>query len=580
MIDIKGTEFLLRSLVADGVEYLFTVPGGLIDPFYGALEQVGELKPVVAAQEGGAAYMADGYARASGNFGAYLCIGGPGLTNTVTALAAAYTDESAVLALSGEIANCMEGLGKFQDASAGTFNDTALIETVTKFSYSLPDHRLLHHKYRRAIKEMFASPRGPVHLSLPRDVQEGNIEVAATPVDRQLLCQQPLDAEAFRRSWDLFRSTGIKSGKGARVAALIGRGAWRDEPTDCLVRVAERLELPIATTLAAKGVFPEDHPLSLGVFGYAGTPHASEALLSGDLDLLLVLGSSMNERDSMSWSSRLSPAAGMVVVNTSNRNVGCFTDDFLFVEGHAGAFLDRLENALETCGDDLEQGRLLRREWLAGIRSSSPRFYAEETMTSGQIPIHPARIVTECRAAMPRETVALCDSGAHRAFSVHYWQAYGPREFISASNLGPMGWAIPAGVGVKAARPDRPVVVFTGDGCMQMHGLEIQTAARYGLPVIYVVFANGVLGNVWLRAHGEGAVPDEVTSLVDHDWAMFARSLGSEAETVRDPDGLAHAFDRALNSGKTYLLDVKTEKDCETPAGSFRQARAEWSYHE
>ncbi|MHB8895008.1 MAG: thiamine pyrophosphate-binding protein [Candidatus Geothermincolia bacterium] len=578
-MNIKGTEFILRSLVADGVGCLFTVPGGLIDPFYGALQRVGELRPVVAAQEGGAAYMADGYARAGGSFGAYLCIGGPGLTNTVTALAAAQSDESPILALSGEIATYMEGLGAFQDASAGTFNDTALVDAVTKYSCSVPHYRLLHHKYRRAVKEMFSAPCGPVHLSLPKDVQEGDLDISPAPVEKQLLNQQPLDADAAARFWKLFKEVDVRR-NGARVAALVGRGARHDSATGSLVAVAEKLNLPTATTLGAKGVFPENHPLSLGVFGYAGTPRASAALLGGDLDLLLVLGSGMNERDSMSWSDKLRPAAGVVHVNVSNRAVGCFTDDYIFIEGHAGAFLHQLGAVLETDGEGLEPGRLLRDQWLSTIRSSVPRFSDEETMASSQVPIHPARIVTDCRAVMPSETVVLCDSGAHRAFVVHYWQSHAPGEFLSASNLGPMGWAIPAGVGVKAALPDRPVVVFTGDGCMQMHGIEIQTAARYGLPVVFVVFANGALGNVWLRAHKEGPVPGEITSLVDHDWAMFARSLGLEAETVRDPEELKPAFRSALGSGKAYLVDVKTEKDCETPAESFREARAEWSYHE
>ena len=126
---------------------------------------------------------------------------------------------------------------------------------------------------------------------------------------------------------------------------------------------------------------------------------------------------------------------------------------------------------------------------------------------------------------MPRETVALVDSGAHRAFAGHYWESYEPRTYISATNLGPMGWAIPAGVGVKIARPDRPCAVITGDGCMLMHGLEIQTAARFGLPVIYVVINNAAFGNVWLRASQMGPEPSELTSLPDYDWAAMAKAL-------------------------------------------------------
>lgn len=135
--------------------------------------------------------------------------------------------------------------------------------------------------------------------------------------------------------------------------------------------------------------------------------------------------------------------------------------------------------------------------------------------------------MTALRTAFPRDGVLLVDSGAHRAFAGHYWSAYEPRTYISATNLDPMGWAIPAAIGVQCARPDRRVAVITGDGCMHMHGMDVQTAARYRLPIVYVVVNNGALGNVWLRAHQYGPLPTELTTVPDHDWAGFARSLGA-----------------------------------------------------
>ncbi len=174
----------------------------------------------------------------------------------------------------------------------------------------------------------------------------------------------------------------------------------------------------------------------------------------------------------------------------------------------------------------------------------------------------------------------LVDSGAHRAFAAHYWTAYAPRSYISATNLGPMGWAIPAAVGVQCARPDRRVAVITGDGCMQMHGLELQTAARYRLPIIYLVINNGALGNVWLRAKQYGALPAELTSIPDHDWAGFARALGAQAFTVREPGELDGTYQKALAAGTTALIDVKADKDCPTPVYDFSAGARAWSYHE
>jgi len=169
-----GTDFILDALAREGLSHLFLVPGGLVDPFLPALARHPELKPVVAAHEGGAAYMADGYARASGHFGAALGIGGPGLCNMATAVAAAKTDSSPVLVLSGEVPVVMEGLGEFQDASQATLDDTAVMKPLTRLSMTVANAANLSHWFRHALTSMWARPRGPVHLSLTRDVLTGD----------------------------------------------------------------------------------------------------------------------------------------------------------------------------------------------------------------------------------------------------------------------------------------------------------------------------------------------------------------------------------------------------------------------
>ncbi len=518
--------------------------------------------------------MADGYARASGRIGACLCIGGPGLTNTVTSISAAYTDESPVLLLTGAVENYMQGLGLFQDATASTYQDVQIIAPVTVESYSVPDIRLLHHKYRNAIKNMLDGGRRPAHLTIPRDVQKGEIDAQPEPISRQLLASTALDTKAAQTLWG-------KLNGAARVAILVGGGVIADEATDDLVAVAEKFSIPICTTEHAKGVMPEDHPMALGVFGYAGTHHATDAILEQDLDLLIVLGSTLNVRDSMYWSEKLAPRKGIITVNISAVHVGCHTSQQVeqFVRGHGGAFLRWLREAGDGDAKPLLDTKADRQKWVETIRSG-PRLYDVENTTSDQTPIHPARMVAECRKAMPRDTIAIVDSGAHRAFAAHYWDSYGPREFITASNLGPMGWGIGAGIGAKAARPDRPVVVFTGDGCLRMHGMEVQTAARFDLPVIYCVSNNSALGNVWLRAVKAGPIPAELNEAPDQDWAGFARAIGAEGITVKEPDQLAPAFAKALELNKTVVIDIKTDRKCSTPTQPYHEGAAGWSYKE
>jgi acetolactate synthase I/II/III large subunit len=143
-----------------------------------------------------------------------------------------------------------------------------------------------------------------------------------------------------------------------------------------------------------------------------------------------------------------------------------------------------------------------------------------------------------------------------------------------------MGWAIPAAVGVQCARPDRRVAVITGDGCMQMHGIEVQTAARYQLPIVYVVINNSALGNVWLRARQYGPLPAELTSIPDHDWAAFARALGAQGFTVRNPADLESMLQTALAARTTALVEVKADKNSPTPVYDFNAGARAWSYHE
>lgn len=408
------------------------------------------------------------------------------------------------------------------------------------------------------------SGRGPVHLSLPRDSQLTPIKVTYEPISSELTSPHALSYEDAQRSLALFNT------KMCKIALLVGKGLEEGGGAEALYQLATRWSLPFATTLRAKGLFPEDHPLSLGVFGYAGTHHARIALLESPPDLLIVLSSGLNERDSMHWTLDLSKESSLVVNQDPVEMSGQAKE---FVTGDAGAYLRfLLKQPLP-----LEATKSAREEWLNAIKKS-PRLQDPETCNSSAIPIHPARIIAEMQRALPKETTLLIDSGAHRAFAGHYWQSTLPGRYISATNLGPMGWAIPAAIGVQCARPKEQVAVITGDGCMHMQGIEIATATRHKLPIIYVVINIAALGNVWLRSHTEGAVPAELTTLPDIDWAAFSRSLGGNGITVTDPEALGPAFSAALKYAGPTVIDVKADKRFPTPVADWQEALRSWSY--
>src|SRR5581483_6432984 len=292
------------------------------------------LTPVIAAHEGGAVYMADGYARASGTFGAALGIGGPGAGNMATAVAAAKTDGSPLLVMTGEVPVEMEGRGAFQDASQATLDDTAVMLPLTRLSKTVADSRNLNHWFRHALTTMWTQPRGPVHLSLMHEALTGESEAGYVKVGPFFAGAQALSRGAAEAALDL-----IAKGGGGRIAILAGAGIEHDAAAARLKEVAERWSIPLATTLRAKGVFPEDHDLSLGVFGYAGTRHATAAILGGELDCLLVLGSGFNERDTMHWTLRERTKETRIIhVNTDMDELTAHGDLGQVVPGSCHAF--------------------------------------------------------------------------------------------------------------------------------------------------------------------------------------------------------------------------------------------------
>ncbi|MFO1519062.1 MAG: thiamine pyrophosphate-binding protein [bacterium] len=573
---MKATDYLLDALGQEGIDHLFMVPGGLLDPFYPALVQNPKIRPIVAAHEGGAAYMADGYGRASGRFGVCFAIGGPGVTNTVTALAAAFTDHTPLLLFSGEVPSDWEGRGGFQDASSAGLNDIEILRPVTAYSYEVENSHLLHFHLSAALREMLHFRRLPVHLSLPKNLQTQEVNASYVPLSPSAYTPSVIDEDALAHLWRCLLKGQESGSEAKKIVILAGEGVERSAGTAALLELAEEFEIPVASTLRAKGVMPEDHRLSLGVFGYAGTRHAAEAILSDEAEVLLILGSGLSQRDTMFWDKKLRPQRLLVQVDLDPATIGKTYPVDVAVLGNCRKFLERLRTSSGDLLRVLARGNGDRAEWLKRIRASGPRLYEAENASSDAVPIHPARVVSELRKAMPRDGVLLVDSGAHRAFCGHYWEAYAPGHYLSATNLGPMGWAIPAGIGAKLARPEQPLAVVTGDGCMLMHGMEVQTAARYQIPVVYVVINNQALGNVYLRAKKMGPGPAALTEIPLRDWSAFAKALGGDGAVVEKPAELASAFSRALSGKGPFVVDVRCGRDYPTPVAPWSQARQEW----
>jgi acetolactate synthase I/II/III large subunit len=546
---------IVNVLRDEGIRHVFCVPGAAIDPLLEALSRQHDVKAVVCAHEAGAAFAADGYSRASGRFGVYATTSGPGFTNTMTALATAYTDRSAVLAISGEVRRDSMGRGAFQDSSAAGLRAASMATPVTALQLDLNVPSLTFNHLDRLLHGMLGhATRGPGHLSIPADVQRAQISGDWSALHERLYQPRFVDTQSCRAFWDHMDS-------GPKVAILAGSGCAQSHASEELKRFAERFDVPVATTLAAKGIFPEDHRLSLGVLGWCGNQAAHDALASGELDVLFVIGSRLNMLDTVIWSEGFRPKHAMIVNDINVSNVFRDYEVDLSILGDARTCLEMLNDASPEESARLRASGAARREWISRLKDRHSPDHADALLDAKEsaASIHPSEAILALRRVMPRSTRLFIDSGAHAFFAGHYWTAYDPgRFFTSIKYMGAMGWAIPAAMGAQLTEPDDPCVIVTGDGCMLMHGVEIQTAARYGVPLICVVINNSAFGNPKLRADRISDAMARLHALPTHDWAKFANSIGAMGITVDDPADLTKAFEQALNAKKTVVVDVRT----------------------
>ncbi len=565
---MKVTDYIITALRDQGVSHCFVDLGGLNDNFMPSLTGTEGIRTVVAAFEGGAAYMADGYARASGHIGVCMGIGGPGVLNMVTALAAAGVDRSSVLAISGEVARSWEGMGGFQDASGAGIDDIDVLERVTGLSLSVSSRAVMPHHLRHAITHA-ATQRQPVHLSVPVDVQKAELDYDWTPVPPELRAARFVDSDALDKALGLMNDAANKN-----IIILAGRGVMHAHGIDALRSFAERFDIPVATTLSGKGSLPDDHPLALGVFGYGGSRWAIDAIRSDEVDLLLVVGSDLSQRDTMQWDPKMLPSTALIQVDADPLLIGRTWSAEVPIVANPAAALEALATTKDASG--LEAGRPERRAFLDRIKKAGPRRYQTEDMESDAVPMHPARVIAELRAAFPDDGVLCVDSGAHRAWCAEYWDIRQPGTHFSLTNLGPMGGAIPLGVGAKLARPERPLMVVTGDGCMLMHGMEVHTAAREKVPMVIAIMNNQSYGNIYFRASKMGPGPQRLTDIPGIDWVGFARSMGAEGERIERPEEISAAVARARDYPGPYVLDLHTDKTYATPVGVWRDRQKEW----
>ncbi|HEX7240200.1 MAG TPA: thiamine pyrophosphate-binding protein, partial [Longimicrobiaceae bacterium] len=522
-------ECVVEQLEAEGIDAVFGIPGGYVSPFLGVLRGHPRMRFVIACHEGGAAFMADGYARAGGRLGVCLVTAGPGATNALTGIASAHLDGVPVLAISGQVPTDRFGLAAMQESTVeGGVDTVALLHHATAYSTSIVDAGSFPRLFRRALSVAHGVPRGAVHLSFPANVARQRLERVSLPVapDRRPPAPacDPADAEAAFRLLSVAQRPLLYVGSGARDALETMGDGFRE--------LAERWGIPVVTSMRGKGLFPETHELSLGVLGMAGS-HRADRYVEDGVDVLMVLGSRLGEWASQNFSPRIRAAHAVIQVDVNPASIGQFLPPQLPIVADVRAVLAAMLECARDAGEPDAARVAERLETVRVLREEVPPWAEPAKLEDEGTPLKPQRLMAELDASLHGGVDLYVDMGNCTGWATHCLRVSPPTRVFYPSGLSSMGWSCGAVIGGKLARPERAAVALVGDGAFLMNGTEVNTAARYGVGAVYVVLNDDSLGMVNHGEHAQngGAYPldDPFYGLGGPDLAKFAESLGAAA---------------------------------------------------
>jgi len=570
----EAADLIVRYLESIGVNYLFGVPGGAIEPLYNALARStrrGGLRVVGARHESAAAYMADGYQRESGKLGVCIGTSGPGATNLITGVACAFDNNIPLLVITGQPTITSFGKGALQESSCTGVNVIGMFRHCTKYNSLVSHIDQLETKLVTAILRAQQTPQGPVHLSIPVDVLRAPIarKTRLYNLNQQLSRQHKTYDDV---SIDALYEELISSEK---PVFFIGNGSA--QAIDKIMQVVTICDAQFITTPDAKGLVNTRHPAYRGVFGLGG--HASAGLcLRYQQGNIFAIGTGFNELHSGGWNQYLMNNK-LVHVDHSLENMAQTPMAHLHVHGTLDTIFSKLLQRFAAAG------RLKPTQAKKFFPGLNPNITFEDVdkFFSSSVPIKPQRLMKELSERFPANTRFVADAGNSMMWAPHYLQANNQREKIvldeggvlpfkdrrsnTASwlrltlNFAPMGWAIGASIGIARACSSGPVACITGDGAYLMSGYEITVAAEENLPVIFIILNDSAYGMVMHGQRLAGAEPIGY-ALPTINFSDVAKAMGIRSHTIEAADDFDKLdFNTILEQRLPMLLDVRIDRE-------------------
>ena len=536
-----GAEILWECLGREGVEHVFGYPGGAILPAYDALKQ-SKIHHVLVRHEQGATHMADGYARASGRVGVAVATSGPGATNMVTGIATAMMDSSPIVCITGQVGSKLIGSDAFQETDI-----TGVTLPITKHNY------LVTHagELAKAIREAFYVARsgrpGPVLVDITKDAQQASCEFDWEAAKPQLPGYRPdlsPTAKEYAKALKLIHEA-------KRPLILAGHGILLSGAMPQVRELVDRTGIPVTLTLLGLGAFPASHPLNLGMMGMHGEAWVNHAIQ--EADLLLALGMRFDDRVTGNLKT-YAPKAKKVQLDIDPTEINKNVKVDVALIGDLQEILRELLPRIKSI--DCSEWR----SYIDGLRGDSAVRDIQNLPDSGHL--YAAHVINDLwRATRGVQAVVVTDVGQHQMWEAQYFKHEDPRSLITSGGLGTMGFALPAAIGVKVARPEAEVWAVVGDGGFQMTMAELATMVQEKLKIHIAIINNGYLGMVrqWQEFFYDRNY--ESTPLLSPNFAKLAEAYGIRGVTVTKRSEVMPAVQAARAHDGPVLLDFQVEQE-------------------
>ena len=547
---ITGAQALIRALEMENVDVMFGLPGGCILPAYDPLIE-SPIRHILVRHEQGAGHMAEGYAHVTGRPGVAMVTSGPAATNMVTPLCDAYMDSIPMVAITGQVGTNAIGTDAFQECDT-----VGITRSITKHNDLVMSADDLPLAIRQAFHIATTGRPGPTLVDIPKDVLTNSMKWH-WPTDDEVADSLPGYKPVSKGHPRMIKEAAQLILKAQQPILYVGGGVLKARAATALRELAELTGIPVVTTLMARGAFPDDHPLCLGMPGMHGTAAAVTAMQKSDL--LIALGSRFDDRVTGRVNA-FAPHAKIIHVDIDPAEQGKVRKPDVPIVGDCRLVIEEMIKAINDLLADQKQVDITPwRSRVSGWQEQFPLTY--EPSEEGGV-LKPQYCLEQLRDAAPEGTILVSGVGQHQMWASQYWKFNEPYTWVNSGGLGTMGFSVPAAIGAKVGRPDKTVWAVDGDGCFQMTAQELVTASLERIPVKIAILNNSYLGMVrqWQEMFYEERYSEVYLSQDTPNYVKWAEAMGCVGIRVDDESEVASAIDKANSiNDRPVVVDFRVD---------------------